>query len=146
MVKTKIRKKGDNEDRNDLITLEDVDSQKFGRHIHDEEGQLTVDVYETTKDLVIVAPVAGVDTTNLDITVSDGEVLTIRGFRSIGKNVKDEDYLTRECFWGAFSRSIVLPDGVNVDRIGASFKRGVLKISIPKAPKEKHKKVKIQKS
>jgi HSP20 family molecular chaperone IbpA len=120
-MKTRIRKQGDSETRNDLVMLEDTDDENFGKHIYDDEGQLTVDVYETEAHLVIIAPVAGVEISDIEITVSDGEVLTIRGVRSVVTKVKEDEYLTRECFWGAFSRSIVLPELLDVDSISAGF-------------------------
>ena len=144
-MKTKVTKAGDEETRNDLVSLEEIDSDNFGRHIHDEEGQLTLDVYQTDTHLVIIAPVAGVEPDEIDITVSEKEVLTIRGTRQISSEVMDDNYLCRECFWGAFSRSVVLPEGLDVDEVSATFKRGILKIEIPKLKREKTKKVEIKK-
>jgi HSP20 family protein len=145
-MKTKVTKQGDDEARNDLVSLEEIDSEEFGRHIHDEEGQLTLDVYQTDTHLVVIAPVAGVEPDEIDITVSEKEVLTIRGTRQVAKEVMEDNYLCRECFWGAFSRSIVLPEGLDVDEVAATFKRGILKIEIPKLKKEKTKKVEIKKN
>lgn len=122
-----------------------VGDSGFGQHIHDEEGQLVMDVFETETHLVVVAPVAGVEPDEIDISVSDNEVLTIRGQREIYKEVEDTDYLCRECFWGAFARSIVLPEGLEVDHVSASFKRGILRIEIPKIKKKKTRKIKIKK-
>ena len=144
-MKTKVTKAGGEETRNDLVSLEEIDSDNFGRHIHDEEGQLTLDVYQTDTHLVIIAPVAGVEPDEIDITVSEKEVLTIRGTRQISSEVMDDNYLCRECFWGAFSRSVVLPEGLDVDEVSATFKRGILKIEIPKLKREKTKKVEIKK-
>lgn len=145
-MRTKVTKQGDDEARNDLVSLEEIDSEEFGRHIHDEEGQLTLDVYQTDTHLVVIAPVAGVEPDEIDITVSEKEVLTIRGTRQVSKEVMEDNYLCRECFWGAFSRSIVLPEGLDVDEVAATFKRGILKIEIPKLKKEKTKKVEIKKN
>jgi HSP20 family protein len=145
-MKTKVTKAGDDESRNDLVSLEEISSENFGRHIHDEEGQLTLDVYQTDTHLVVIAPVAGVEPDEIDITISEKEVLTVRGSRQVGIEVMDDDYLCRECFWGAFSRSIVLPEGLDVDKVAATFKRGILKIEIPKLKKERTKRVKIKKS
>ena len=72
------------------------------------DGQLAVDVYETAKDIVVKAPVAGVDGDDIDITVTD-EMVIIRGER---KNVKEVDmgsYHAQECYWGSFSRTVSLP-------------------------------------
>lgn len=142
-MKTRVIKSGDSED-NGTINLEDVDDREFGSLIGEDDGQLSLDVYQTPTHLVVIAPVAGVDLTNLEVGVSDKEVLTIKGSRSICTEVKEDDFLRRECFWGNFSRSIVLPEGLDVDQIAATFKRGVLKIQIPKIKKDRAKKVKIE--
>jgi HSP20 family protein len=99
--------------------------------VEKELGQLSVDVYDTSNELIIIAPIAGVKMENINLTVTD-DVLTIDGHRELQHQVKSEDYVIQECFWGEFSRSIVLPDNVDTTKINASFKDGVLKINIPK--------------
>lgn len=143
-MNTHITRSGDTEFLQNLVSRETVEDDGFGGHIFSDLGQLTVDVYQTDTHLVIVAPVAGVEAEDLDITVSDNEVLTIKGKRSVCKEVREEDYLTKECYWGEFSRSIVLPEGLDLDMINASFKRGVLKVEIPKVKIDKLRKVKIK--
>lgn len=135
--------RGDAEIEKDLISILTLEDPEFENHLKKVEGELSVDVYQTATHLVILAPVAGVEISDLDISVNDNEVLTIIGSRSICNDIKDEEYLTKECFWGAFSRSILLPEGLDTDAIRATFKRGVLKIEIPKIKIERHKKVKI---
>ncbi|MBD3270229.1 Hsp20 family protein [Candidatus Peregrinibacteria bacterium] len=108
-----------------------------------EEGQLSLDVYETTKQLIIIAPIAGVRLEDVNLTVTE-DVLTIKGSRKNEFKITDEDYLIQECFWGDFSRSIVLPDNVDTTKINASFKDGVLKITIPKTSGNKTKLIKIK--
>lgn len=94
-------------------------------------GQLSVDVYEAPSELIIVAPIAGVKLSDINISLTE-DVLTIDGQRKLEKEVTGDDYLIQECFWGEFSRSIVLPDNADASRICASFKDGILKITIPK--------------
>mgnify|MGYP003739296493 CR=1 FL=1 len=94
-------------------------------------GQLSVDVYEKPTELIIIAPVAGVKLSDINISLTE-DVLTIEGSRQLEQQNSGEDYLIQECFWGQFSRSIVLPDNVDTSRIVASFKDGILKITIPK--------------
>ncbi len=96
-----------------------------------ELGQLSVDVYETNTDLIIISPLAGVKLADINLSIQN-DVLTLTGHRKLEQQFKEEDYLIQECFWGEFSRSIVLPDGIDQNRIQASFKDGILKISIPK--------------
>ncbi len=98
-----------------------------------EEGQLSLDVYETAKELIIVAPIAGVKLEDINITITE-DVLTIKGHRESEQTAQDDDFIIQECFWGDFSRSIVLPDNVDTSKINASFKNGVLTVSMPKVP------------
>jgi HSP20 family protein len=106
------------------------------------EGQLAVDVYQTPDDIIIISTIAGVKPEDVDITVS-GDMVTIRGERSQEEEVNTENYFHRECYWGKFSRSVILPMAVEADKIQANFKNGVLKIVLPKAPESKMSKVKI---
>lgn len=94
-------------------------------------GQLSMDVYEAPSELIILAPIAGVKLSDINISLTD-DVLTIEGQRTLEQEITDDDYLIQECFWGEFSRSIVLPDNADASRIVASFKDGILKITIPK--------------
>jgi HSP20 family protein len=107
------------------------------------EGQLALDIYQTPTHIVIVAPIAGVKMPDIDVSVTE-DVLTIKGKRYLEFDIPDEDYFTQECFWGDFSRSIVLPASVDASKISASFKDAVLKITIPKAEKVKTKIVRIK--
>jgi len=94
------------------------------------EGQLSVDVFRDGDELVIRSTVAGVRPEDLDISIH-GDLLTIRGHRSMIKEVPEDDWFYRECFWGAFSRSIVLPYEVATDSAQSTLKNGVLEIRIP---------------
>jgi len=110
--------------------------------LQDEEGQLAVDVYQTVDDVVIKAPVAGVSLDDIDITIADG-VLTIRGHRQKEDEIMKEDFYLAECYWGHFSRSIVLPKDLQTEKIKAYFKHGILKITIPKEERIKIKTIPI---
>lgn len=94
------------------------------------EGELAVDIFRDGKSLVIRSPVAGVSLDNLDIAI-DGDLLTICGEREDRHDVNEDDRFVRECYWGAFSRSIVLPVDVYGEQAEASMKNGVLEIRIP---------------
>jgi HSP20 family protein len=107
------------------------------------DGQLALDVYQTQDDIVILAPIAGVKLEDMNVSVTD-DVLTIKGKRSLNIDIPDENYYTQECFWGDFSRSIVLPASVNTNKISANFKDGVLKIEIPKIEKVRSKVIRIK--
>jgi HSP20 family protein len=99
------------------------------------EGQLAVDVLETADKVIIRSAIAGVEEKDLDVSVND-DMVTIRGER---QHEKVEDSATthyEECFWGAFSRSIILPTRVKSDEADAALKNGILTITIPKAQKK----------
>lgn len=106
------------------------------------DGQLAVDVYETAKEMVIKAPVAGVDGEDIDITVTD-EMVIIRGERKNVKEVDHGSYHAQECYWGSFSRTISLPQKGLADEAQASFAKGILTIRIPKAETNKLRKIKV---
>ncbi len=110
---------------------------------YEPEGQLTVDVYQTASDIVIESAVAGVKPENLDINVSNDSV-TIRGERSRSEEVSDEDYFYQECYWGRFSRSIILPQEVDPDAASVTFKNGILTVRLPKLNRKKTKKLKVK--
>jgi HSP20 family protein len=100
----------------------------------DYEGQLAIDVYETPNNMVIKSAIAGVKPEDINISITN-DMLTIRGKREQAEEVKDDNYFYRECFWGGFSRSIILPTEVNTDAIDANLKNGVLTITLPKIKK-----------
>lgn len=106
-----------------------------------EEGQLAVDVYHDAKNIIIRAPIAGVKTEDLDISLHN-DMVTIRGRRQHEHTVNDQDYFYRECYWGSFSRSIILPTDVKTEEVEATLKNGVLTIILPKAQKARLIKVK----
>src|SRR3989344_507937 len=108
-----------------------------------QEGQLTVDVYQTDTEIVIKSTVAGVNPEDLDIAITN-DMVTIRGKRSHDEEVKGEQYIYQECYWGAFSRSIILPTDVAADRAEATLHNGILAIHLPKIEKEQTKKLKVK--
>lgn len=108
----------------------------------EQEGQLAVDVYQTDKDLVIQSAIAGVDISNLSISI-EKDIVTIKGWR--GKQFEESgDYFTQECHWGPFSREVILPVEVDPGRIDATMKDGILTVRIPKIIREKKMKISIK--
>ncbi|MCL5006602.1 MAG: Hsp20/alpha crystallin family protein [Patescibacteria group bacterium] len=121
-----------------------INIEKNGANIADEEeGQLTVDVYETPSEFIVESTIAGVEPSDIDLDVS-GESVTIRGERHKNHSVEEGNYLFQECFWGKFSRSIILPQEIDADRAESSLKNGVLTVRLPKLRREKSKKVHIR--
>ena len=94
-------------------------------------GQLAVDVYETADKLIIKARTAGIERKDLDVSISDN-ILTISGVLNGGEDDKATQWHIQECYWGEFSRTIVLPVQVKEDGVEAVLKDGVLTISFDK--------------
>ncbi len=105
-------------------------------------GQLAVDVYETKERLVVKGRVAGVNKSDLDVSIADN-TLSIRGTLSAGNEDDVENYFVQECYWGEFSRSIALPVPVKEDEIEAVLKDGVLTISFTKLKQDSVKKIQV---
>lgn len=105
-------------------------------------GQLAVDVYETKEKLVVKARTAGVNKNDLDVSIADN-TLSIRGTLSAGGEEDVENYHLQECYWGEFSRSLVLPVPVKEDEIEAVLKDGVLTISFTKVQQDTVKKIQV---
>lgn len=108
-----------------------------------EEGQLSIDIYETEKNIVIKSTIAGVKPNDLDISI-DNDMLTIRGQRHDEAGEEGRDYLYQECYWGSFSRSVILPVEVDAKKIDAALENGVLTIILKKSKKTKRVGVKIK--
>lgn len=105
-------------------------------------GQLAVDVYETKEKLVVKARTAGVNKSELDVSIADN-TLSIRGTLSAGNEEDVENYFVQECYWGEFSRSITLPVPVKEEEIEAVLKDGVLTISFTKLKQDTVKKIQV---
>ena len=107
------------------------------------EGQLPVDVYQTTNEIVIRAFVAGVRPDELNVSISR-DMVVIEGSRDERDSVDESDYFTRELFWGSFSRTILLPQEVDVDNCSAGAKDGLLSIILPKLDKARQTKLRVK--
>lgn len=106
------------------------------------EGELVIDAYETEKEFIIESTIAGVESKNLDISIED-DMLTIKGKRERTQNTEKRNYFQKECFWGHFSKKIILPEKVKITQAKATVKNGVLVLKIPKATKKTTKKISI---
>jgi len=107
-----------------------------------EEGRLVVDVYETEKDLVIQAAIAGIKTEELDISL-ENDMMIIKGERIDPNASKNKKYFIRECYFGAFSREIILPREIDTSKIKAEIKDGILTIKMPKIERAKNKRISL---
>jgi HSP20 family protein len=103
----------------------------------------SLDIAETKNEVVVKAEVPGMDPKDIDISLSDG-MLTIKGEKKQEKEEKEADYHLIERSYGAFTRSVRLPKEIQSDKIGASYKNGILKITLPKSEEAKKKEIKIK--
>ena len=106
------------------------------------EGQLTIDMYQTKDNVIIKSTIAGVKSEDIDVTIAN-DMVTIRGERKRDFEASSEDYFYQECYWGSFSRSVVLPVDVDIDNVAADLKDGILTVILPKAAKARAKKIKV---
>ncbi len=107
------------------------------------EGSLTVDVYRDDGEIIIQSTIAGAVAPDLDISILN-DMVTIKGSRQPDAKVRSNDYYYQELYWGPFSRSIILPEEIDVDSAKASMKNGILTIRLPTLEKTKTKRLKIE--
>lgn len=107
------------------------------------EGQLTVDVYQTNSEIIVQTMTAGVRPDDLNISITPEKVI-ISGKREAPRGISDDDYFFQELYWGAFSRTIILPQEVVAEEAEAMEKHGLLIIRLPKLDKEKLHRLKVK--
>lgn len=136
---------GEGEERHVHLAPHDERGKKISTWQHEEEpgGELAVDVYQTPDAIVVKALIAGVQPTAIDISLTR-EMLTISGTRQDEREVEEDNYFQRELYWGSFSRTILLPEEVDVDMAEASEKHGILMIRLPKINKQRSAKLKVR--
>lgn len=108
-----------------------------------EDGELTIDMYQTANEIIVQTMTAGVRPEDLQINITR-DMVTIRGKREANRMIDDGDYFMRELYWGTFSRSILLPQEVEPDKAEAIERNGLLVIKIPKIDKQKKANVKVK--
>ncbi len=119
-----------------------VDDEWIDQHLPT-DGQLPVDVIETEDVILILSAVAGLKAQDLDVTVQ-ADLVTIAGARhTVADQVPTEAFLTRECWWGNFSRSIILPAAIQHDRVTATLDNGLLTITLPKSQQPHQSKIEV---
>jgi len=124
-------------------SLEEVVDHRFETIGEQLEGELAVDVLNTSDAIVIKAMIAGVRPGDVDIDISR-DMITIRATREDVHNASEEDYFQKELYWGAFSRNILLPEEIDVDLAEAKEKNGLLILTLPKIDKNKRTKLQVR--
>ncbi len=109
----------------------------------EEEGHLSVDVFQSENNIVVKATIAGAKNEDIEVVVN-GDMLTIKGERRLNEDIDYDDYLYRECYWGKFSRTIILPVQIDENKVEAKMDNGVLTVILPKAQKTKEVNIKIK--
>lgn len=140
------------------ISDDEVDAETEGEEIKDineakeksltdddSDGQLAVDVYQTDNDIIIKTMVAGIRPEDLDISITR-DMVTIKGSREDNASVDDENYFHRELFWGSFSRTILLPQEIEIEEAEAVERHGLLTIRLPKINKDRQTKLRVKAS
>ncbi len=107
------------------------------------DGELSVDMYQTEKDIVIEAMIAGVKPEDIQVNITR-DIVTISGKREANKSVIHDDYFYQELYWGTFSRSIMLPHEIDIETAEAIEKHGMLIIKMPKIDKGRQSKLKVK--
>lgn len=107
------------------------------------EGELAVDVYETDNDIIIQSTIAGILPDSLDISTEE-DTITIRGERKNPNEQEQKNYFTQECYWGPFSRQIILPKEVDFTRADATMKEGIFTLRLPKLDRQKVRRIKVR--
>jgi HSP20 family protein len=109
----------------------------------EKDGELTVDVYQTSEMIIIKTMVAGVRPEDLDIAITR-DMVTIKGKREEERGIKESDYFIRELYWGSFSRTVILPQEIEVEESEAIEKHGLLIIKLPKVDKGRQTRLKVK--
>ena len=131
------------EDEDILEETEEIEKENKESWLTDGEGELAIDVHQEKDAVVIKTMVAGVDPSDLEINVSR-DMITIHGKRENDSEVEDENYYHRELYWGAFSRTIMLPCEVESEEAEAKESHGLLIIRLPKIDKNKQTKLQVK--
>ena len=127
------------------MTNGDKKDKKNNNWIEEEndEAELAVDVYQTPTDIIVQTMVAGVKPEDLELSIAR-DMITIRGKREESRTIDEDNYFSKELYWGAFSRTILLPQEIEPEEVEATEKHGLLTIKLQKVDKEKTNDVKVR--
>ena len=108
-----------------------------------EEAELAVDVYQNPTEIIVQTMVAGVKPEDLELSIAR-DMITIKGHREESRTIDEDNYFSKELYWGRFSRTISLPAEVEPEEVDATERHGLLTIKIKKVDKEKKNTVKVK--
>ena len=144
-----MKKKSFFEKLADIVQPEERESTptKMEREIEElgeeADGELGIDMYQTPNEIIVKTMIAGVKPEDLDISITR-DMITIKGKREESHDFSDDDFFHRELYWGSFSRTVILPQEIEVEDAEATNKNGLLTIRLPKLDKNKQAKVKVK--
>lgn len=130
-------------DRPTHVKVAAEDAEETTEVAEDEEGELTVDIYDNDDSIVIQSTVAGVKPEDLDVSITN-DTVTIKGKRKREEEIDEKNYYYKELFWGTFSRTVILPEEIEDDMAEASLKHGLLSIRLPKKRRGVVQKLKVK--
>ena len=107
------------------------------------DGELALDVYQTANDIVVQTFVAGVRPEDLEINITR-DMLTIKGKRHENRTIQNDDFFSKELYWGTFSRSVALPQEIEPEESEAMERHGLLTVRMPKIDKNKRSNLKVK--
>ncbi len=125
-----------------LREFEDSVNRIFSEGFSGRPWTPAVDIAENENELVLTADIPGVKMEDVDIKIEDG-TLTLSGKREFQKEEKNGGYHRIERSYGAFHRAFTLPESVDVDKVGAAYENGVLKVTLPKKEVAKPRSIKV---
>jgi len=125
------------------VKIEKESKEKWSSFDKSQEGQLAIDVYQTEEFLVLQSAIAGVKPDSLDIVI-EGDMVSIKGNREKPEEKAERNYFYQECFWGPFSRQIILSVEVDPARAEAILKEGILTIKLPRIERDKKRKLVVK--
>ena len=142
LMGTQTMQEDETEEEAEMMDNEGAPQAQTEDWLNEYEGQLTIDMYQTKDNVIIKSTIAGVKPEDIDVTIAN-DMVTIRGERTRDFDASSEDYFYQECYWGSFSRSVVLPVDVDIENVSADLKDGILTVILPKAAKAKAKKIRV---
>lgn len=131
------------ENKSTRLRVEEDEASPARDELPEDEGELTVDIYDAGDSIIIQSTVAGVKPEDLDVSITN-DTVTIRGRRERQEEVREEHYYYKELFWGTFSRSVILPEEIEEDAAEANLKHGLLSIRLPKKRRGVVQKLKVK--
>ena len=133
----------DQEESSPLISDPNGNPELWQTGTEETDGELALDVYQTAGEIIVQTFVAGVKPEDLEINITR-DLLTLRGKRMETRTVKEDDYFSKELYWGSFSRTISLPQEVEPEEAEAIERHGLLTIRLPKIDRNKKNHLKVK--